>query len=112
MITIEKLKMLGVNTTEGLTRCANNEALYLRLVSTIPGNQGFNKLYEAIKNEDFESAFSAAHGLKGILANLSIDPILKPVSIITEHLRLKEKMDYSSYVSIIEENRKKLEELL
>ena len=34
MITVEKLKQFGANTSEGLERCLNNEAFYLKLVVT------------------------------------------------------------------------------
>ena len=112
MLTIEKLKKYGANVEEGVLRCAKNEALYIRLVGMIPNNPGFNKLYEAIKHNDYENAFSASHGLKGILANLSLDPILKPIVDITEHLRNKEDIDYTKYVSLIEEKRKELEDLM
>ena len=112
MLTIEKLNEYGADTTSGVKRCANNVALYLRLVNTVPSNQGFNGLYEAIKNNNLDEAFSMAHGLKGILANLSLDPLLKPVIEITEHLRNRDNIDYSQYVSIIEEKRKLLEDLL
>lgn len=112
MLTIEKLKKYGANVEEGVLRCAKNEALYIRLVGMVPNNPGFNKLYEAIKFEDYEEAFRASHGLKGILANLSLDPILKPIVDITEHLRNKEDIDYTKYVSLIEGKRKELEDLL
>ena len=32
MLTVEKLKEYGADTGEGLNRCMNNEAFYLRLV--------------------------------------------------------------------------------
>ena len=112
MLTIEKLNEYGADTISGVKRCANNVALYLRLVNTVPSNQGFNGLYEAIKNNNLDEAFSMAHGLKGILANLSLDPLLNPVIEITEHLRNRDNIDYSQYVSIIEEKRKLLEDLL
>ncbi len=112
MLTIEKLKNYGANVEEGVLRCAKNEALYIRLVGMVPNNPGFNKLYEAIKFKDYEEAFRASHGLKGILANLSLNPILKPIVDITEHLRNKEDIDYTKYVSLIEGKRKELEDLL
>lgn len=112
MLTIEKLNEYGVNTKEGITRCANNEALYLKLVNTIPSNPSFNLLYSSINNNNLDLAFQYAHGLKGILSNLSLEPILSPVIEITEHLRNKDKIDYSSYLTKIEEMRKKLEDLL
>ena len=112
MLTMEILNKYGANTKDGIKRCANNEALYLKLVNTIPSNPSFNLLYESINNNNLDEAFQYAHGLKGILSNLSLDPILKPIIEITEHLRNKEIINYKSYLSIIEEKRKELEELL
>lgn len=111
MLTIEKLNAFGADTKTGLTRCVNNEALYLRLVGMVPTNNGFNSLYEAIKNNDLDGAFSAAHGLKGILANLALSPLSDPVVILTDFLRMKKDVDYSPYLKEIEEKRKELEEL-
>ena len=37
-MTIDDLKTYGANTEEGLRRCLNNEAFYLRLVRMIPGD--------------------------------------------------------------------------
>jgi hypothetical protein len=112
MLTIETLNAFGADTISGIKRCANNEALYFKLVRTIPSNHGFNDLYDAIKNNDLDTAFSYAHGLKGILANLSLDSLYKPISEMTEHLRNKDNIDYKPYLSIIEEKRKELENLL
>ncbi len=53
MLTIELLNNYGADTTEGLKRCVNKESLYFRLVGMIPTNDGFNKLYEAVKTNDF-----------------------------------------------------------
>ena len=35
MLTIDKLNEYGANTAEGVARCMGNEALYLRLASTV-----------------------------------------------------------------------------
>lgn len=72
----------------------------------------FVTIYSYNENKNLDDAFSYAHGLKGILANLSLIPILNPIIDITEHLRNREKLDYSSYLSLIEEKRKELEKLL
>lgn len=112
MLNIETLNAFGADTTTGIKRCANNEALYFKLVRTVPSNHGFNDLYDSIKNNDLDAAFSFAHGLKGILSNLSLDSLYKPVYEITEHLRNKDNIDYSSYINIIESKRKELENLL
>ncbi len=112
MATIDNLKAIGIDTDMGIKRCANREALYLKLIQTLPSNPGFNLLYEAIKNKDLDKAFEASHGLKGIIANLSVTNLESTIIDLTEHLRAKEDIDYSSYLDKIEEERKKLEEAL
>ena len=48
MITIEKLNSFGVDTAEGLERCFGNEALYLKLVTTIPDDATFERLEKKV----------------------------------------------------------------
>lgn len=109
MLTVDALKQFGADTQSGINRCVNNEGLYLRLVKMVPNNESFKSLYETIKNNDLDNAFKAAHSLKGILANLAIDPILAPVNEITELLRNKQNIDYTIYLEKIENKRKELE---
>lgn len=47
----------------------------------------FAELENALKNEDYNSAFRAAHTLKGVCANLGIDKLGSAASEITEALR-------------------------
>ena len=49
MITIEKLNSFGVDTAEGLERCFGNEALYLKLVTTIPDDATFERLEKKVR---------------------------------------------------------------
>ncbi len=111
MITVEKLKSFGANTDEGIKRCAGRDSLYLKLVNTIPSNEGFRNLYEAINNKDFDKAFEYAHGLKGIITNLSLTPLEEPIIYITEELRASHNIDYAPYLAKLEELRLKLEQL-
>lgn len=111
MLTIENLNAYGADTKTGLARCVNNQNLYFRLVKTVPSMDAFTKLKDSILQHDYESAFQAAHGLKGALTNLSLTPLSTPIIEITEHLRGKEEMDYSPLLTLIEEKRKELEEL-
>lgn len=95
MITVEKLKAFGANTEEALTRCFGNEALYLKLVATIPAEAKFETLRQAIASNNLDAAFEAAHALKGVLGNLSLTPLYTPMVELTEHLRARETMDYT-----------------
>ncbi len=87
MATIEQLKEFGVDVDEGLKRCMNNEALFIRLISTIPTETNFDTLKNAVESQDLNKAFEAAHALKGVLGNLSITPLFKAASELTEYLR-------------------------
>ena len=108
MLTIDKLKAFGADTTTGLSRCLNNEMLYLRLVSKFLEDTNIYTLKEAVSNNNLEKAFECAHALKGVLANLSITPLYDIIISITEDLRNKKEMDY---IPFVDSYIKKLEEL-
>ena len=111
MITIDSLREYGANVDEGLGRCMGNEALYLKLVATIPGEKNFGKLSESIQNNDLDGAFEAAHALKGVLGNLSLTNMYDKVADITELLRARTEMDYSEKVAEIMNARDELAKL-
>lgn len=92
MITIEKLKAYGANTDEGLARCMNNEAFYLRMIGMGLADANFNNLKNAVAAGNAKQAFEAAHALKGVVGNLALTPIYTPVSELTERLRGKSEM--------------------
>ncbi|MDE5965064.1 MAG: Hpt domain-containing protein [Eubacterium sp.] len=50
----------------------------------------FNELESAMECKDYDSAFRAAHTLKGVCANLGIEKLGKLSSEITEALREKD----------------------
>ena len=108
MITIDELKDYGANVDEGLARCMGNEALYLKLVGTIPNEANFDKLSTALKENNLDAALDAAHALKGVTGNLALTPLYEPLVEITELLRARTEMDYSELLATILEQRDKL----
>ena len=112
MLTIDALREYGANVEEGLSRCINNEALYLRLVGTVVDEKSFDKLREALAADNLDEAFEAAHALKGVLGNLALTPIYDKVVEITELLRARTDMDYSSLEAEINAKREELRELI
>ncbi|MCR5476565.1 MAG: Hpt domain-containing protein [Lachnospiraceae bacterium] len=92
-MTIEQLREAGVSVEEGLARCMNNEAFYLRMVGMGLADERFGTFEEVLDGGDTTAAFETAHALKGVLANLSLTPVLNPVSHITEILRGREEGD-------------------
>lgn len=110
-MTVDSLAAYGANTNEGMNRCMNNEAFYLRMVKMIPGDANFEKLYDAIGRRDFDAAFEAAHALKGPTGNLALTPLYTPVSEITELLRARTDTDYSALVAAIRDAHARLSAL-
>ncbi len=111
MITLEALKKFGADTEKGLAMCMGNEALYLRLVGTVPGESRFDDLAKAIVAKDYDAAFDAAHALKGVLGNLSLTPLFDKASEITELLRSRTDTDYSSLLSELMNTKETLAKL-
>ena len=111
-MTLDDLIAYGANVDEGLARCVNNEAFYLRLVESVKNEQGFDTLKEAIAANDLHQAFEAAHALKGVLGNLSLTPLYEPMCEITELLRARTQTDYAPLLATIAEQREGLVSLL
>ena len=111
MITIEKLNAFGADTAEGLERCYGNEALYLKLVNMILNETNFDKLEQALANNDLDTAFEAAHALKGVLGNLSLTPMYKISVEMTELLRSRTMTNYAPLLQSLISLRYKLREL-
>ena len=112
MITVEGLKEYGANVDEGLARCMNNEAFYLKLVDKVLKDKGFEELRAAVEANDLDAAFEAAHKLKGVLANLALTPLCEPVNEMVELLRNRSEADYPQYLEKIEEKKRLLENML
>lgn len=95
MLTTETLRSFGANVEEGLGRCMNNEAFYLRMVRLSLADGNYDKLVRAAEENDLDAAFEAAHALKGVLANLALTPLSVPTSELTELLRARTPGDYT-----------------
>ena len=112
MITVEALKNYGANVEEGLARCMNNEALYLKLVGMAADEENFDRLHTALEQKNLKDAFEAAHALKGVIANLAITPLQEKIAEITELLRAETDMDYTKLEEDISNKREELKKLM
>ena len=112
MLTLETLKEYGADVNTGLSRCANNEALYLRLVRIAAMDLSTDALGKALSEGDFKTAFEVAHKLKGGLSNLALTPVAEPVGKLTDLLRTQTPVDYSELYARISEQAKALTALL
>ena len=99
MLTIESLRAWGADTDDGLKRCMNNEAFYLRLVEKSARDGSCDRLKEAVEAGDRERAFELAHALKGVTANLALTPMLKPVTDMSDLLKAGAEADYAALLA-------------
>lgn len=111
-MTLDELRAFGVNVSEGMARCMNNEGFYLMMVGSAAQEKSFDTLRDTIAANDLAAAFEAAHSLKGVLGNLSITPLYEPMCQITELLRAREDADYPTLVENILNKRDELRSLL
>lgn len=85
-----KLEELGADVDNTISRFMGNEDLYLKFLNKFQNDQSFTNIKQCIAEENAVETFKAAHTLKGVAANLGLDPIAKCASDITELLRGKE----------------------
>ena len=93
MLTLEALRSYGADVEEGLHRCMNMEAFYLKLFDSLKGD-------------------TRVEALKGIYGNLSLTPLFRPIQELTELLRARKDTDYSALLAEITAQKEKLDALL
>ena len=108
MLTIEGLRKLGVDVDDGLKRCMNNEAFYLRLAGMAIDDRNFARLEQAAAGGDWTDAFEAAHALKGALGNLSLTPLYTTICELTELLRQGQPVDCGDLIARVKREREAL----
>lgn len=111
MLTIEALQAAGADTADGLNRCMNNEAFYLKLVGMALDDTGYAALRTAVEAGDLKEGFDRAHALKGMLANVSLTNLLAPIAEMTEMLRHQEAADYTGLLDQMDAELAKLRAL-
>lgn len=99
----------GANIDTTLDRFMGNEALYMKFIMKFLEDKNFDALVENIEKDDFEGAFNSAHALKGVTANLGLDPINAQAAKITELLRNKQPEEVD--VEALKKCREQLEEV-
>ena len=80
---------MGSNFDEVLSRLGS-EQMVQRFALKFLNDKSYETLQEALREKDVESAFRAAHTLKGVCVNLGFDKLFEVSSALTEKLRAKE----------------------
>lgn len=86
-MTLDELyQRAGGSCAETLRRIPN-EAMLLRFILKFRDDPTYRQLCDSIQAQDWETAFRAAHTLKGVAQNLGFDGLYRSSSALTEHLR-------------------------
>ena len=112
MLTLDYLRTFGADVDSALARCMNNEAFYLKLVKMSLDQPSVQDLGKALEEGNLDKAFEEAHKLKGVMGNLSLSPVLEPVTELTELLRHKTPGDYARLYSVIRDKTEELKKQL
>lgn len=83
----ETFEAYGADYAATMERFMGNEAMYLRFLDMLFQDENLSKLGEALDGGDLQSAFAAAHTLKGVAANMGLTPLYAAVCAIVEPLR-------------------------
>ena len=77
----------GINYEEGVARFVGNAEMYERFLGEFVNDGTFAELETAMKAGNVKDAFAAAHTLKGLTGNLSLDALYKKLVVLTDALR-------------------------
>lgn len=98
----------GIDVDGAIEILCGDEEVLETVLNIFLEDENFTKLYEAIKNEDYQNAFYAAHTLKGVFSNLCMYNLQKICVILVEKLRIN---DYDGVDLIVEEMKLMYDEI-
>ena len=93
----DRLTAAGIQVEEAPGRFMNNEMLFNRFLEKFADDANYSLLKTAMAEGDAKGAFEAAHTLKGVAGNLSLERLYRAVEKQTEFLR-DGRMDQASAV--------------
>jgi len=104
----KELLEYGAKVEETIARFMGNEKLYEKFLFKMKEDQNYRKLLEHLDEGNYEEAFKDVHTMKGVAANLGLEPLGKPLSELTELLRNKTASEVEK--SLVEVQRTELTE--
>ena len=100
---------IGGNYEDTMRRLPS-EAMIRKFVGKYPADPSYAQLEAAIEVKDWESAFRAAHTLKGVAQNLGFDSLYRVSAELTEALRGNKALkDYSLWEAVVPVQKNVLE---
>lgn len=96
----KRLEAGGIDTDSALDRMMGNEAIFFRLLNKFLSDDNFEKLTEAVRQEDMDAALTASHTLKGICGNLSMQKLFE---LLTKQVQLFREGDSKGAIALMPE---------
>ena len=84
---MEELSALGVDTQDAIMRFMGNSELYEKMLKKFPKTVENSPVLTYAQSEDYETATSNAHALKGVTGNLSLTPLYDRYTRIVDMYR-------------------------
>jgi HPt (histidine-containing phosphotransfer) domain-containing protein len=81
------LEKYGIDTKSGIARFSGNQTLYEKFLKRFLDDKNFEKLQAALETDNIEEAYTAAHTIKGVAGNLSIDSVYNASMPLNEVLK-------------------------
>lgn len=82
----KQLEESGADVDTTLKRFMGKEALYMKFIMKFLDDDNYDKLKENLKAGNYEETFNSAHTLKGVAANLGIEPVSAVAAEISDLL--------------------------
>ena len=89
----KQLEENGADVDMTLKRFMGNEAIYMKFIMKFLDDKSYASIKENLEKNNYEEVFKSAHTLKGVTANLGLDPINAAASDLCELLRGKQEPD-------------------
>ena len=93
----------GIDLEDAMERFMDNEAMMTKFLIRFLDDPSFSQLCRAMEQQDAESAFEAAHTLKGVAGNLSMKALFQQTSALVEDLRQKDLAAAAGKMAALEE---------
>lgn len=104
----KQLEENGADVDMTLKRFMGNESIYMKFIMKFLDDKSYESVKENLEKKNYEEVFKSAHTLKGVTANLGLNPVNDAASQICELLRGRQDQDVDT--DKLEELWKQLEE--
>lgn len=81
------MKSSGIDYDTAIDRFGGNDAMFEKFVRRYADNTHYQELLDALNENNSESAYKAAHSLKGVVGNLSFSTYYEVITPLTQFLR-------------------------